>query len=65
MTFPSLYSLAANFCLFTLAKMEIAMHQTHFESARFAALLVLSMVSAVGSQAMAEPLDVQAVMVPK
>ena len=41
------------------------MHQTHFKPARLAALLALSMFSAVGSLAMAEPLNVQAVMVPK
>ncbi|MEO6319259.1 MAG: hypothetical protein ABIR56_01245 [Polaromonas sp.] len=41
------------------------MYQTHFKPARLAALLALSMVSAVSSLAMAEPLTVQAVMVPK
>ena len=41
------------------------MHQTHFKLARLAAFLALSIVSAVGSLAMAEPLNVQAVMVPR
>ena len=41
------------------------MHQTHFRLDRLAAVFALSMVAAVGSIAMAEPLNVQAVMVPK
>lgn len=41
------------------------MHQTHFRLDRLAAVFALSMVAAVGSLAMAEPLNVQAVMVPK